>query len=265
MNILLNLYNFHEDWAREVLEDVFSPEMKVCLLPLSFHEDWIRNRKEWKIEYGPKGKCYLELVEPFEAYGILRKNISIVNYFTDTAQSAREKVEQADVLFFTGGFPDKMMARLYDLELVETIQHFQGIVMGSSAGAMIQFDTYHITPDRDYDQFQYHQGLGFLYDFEIEVHYEGSDVQNEAIERVMEERNLPVIAIGNEGGVLIDGDDCVPMGDVSFYGFDDPEEAGMEEGSDGWEQENWEQENLEQECCEDNWNEENEHWDENQE
>ncbi len=242
MNILLNLYNFHEDWAREVLDGVFHRDMTVCLLPLSFDRDWIHNKQEWKFEYGPKGKCRQELMEPFMAYGIPKRNIRVVNYFNDTPESAREKVESADVLFFPGGFPDQMMERLYQLELVDVIRGFDGIIMGASAGAMIQFDTYHITADQDYDEFQYHEGLGFLDHFEIEVHYEGTDVQNEAIERVMNERELPVLAIGNQGGVVVDGPDIIPMGDVTPYGFDGDDWDEMDEcfgSEEDWAEDGW--------------------------
>ena len=259
MNILLNLSNFHEDWAQEVMSQVLHPEMRVCLLPLSFHENWIRNKKEWRIEYGPKGKCYLELIEPYLAYGIPRQNIQIVNYFTDTPESAREKVLSADVLFFTGGFPDKMMGRLYDLDLVDTLRGYEGIVMGTSAGAMIQFDTYHITEDQDYDEFQYHDGLGYLDYFEIEVHYEGTDVQHAAIERVMEERGLPVIAIGNQGGVVVDGPDIIPMGDVEFYGFDEDENW---EESEGWDDDSQDWQEEEHWDGEEQWDNNGEDWNE---
>lgn len=260
MNILLNLYNFQEDWACDVLQDVLQPEMKVCLLPLSFHENWVRSKREWNIEFGPKSHNFLEFVEAYGAYGIPKEQIVSVNYFKDSPESARAKVESADVLFFTGGFPDKMMARLQELELVETIRNFQGIVMGASAGAMLQFDVYHITEDQDYDHFQYHEGLGFLSGFEVEVHYEGSDIQNSAIERVMEERGVPVLAVGNQGGVLIDGDEIVPMGDVTPYGFDDDE--NWEEDSEDWaeSQEEW-QEDWNEEGHE-NWDDNNQHWEE---
>lgn len=258
MNVLLNLYNFQEDWAYNILQYALEPDMKVCLLPLSFHEDWVRSKREWNIEYGPKSHNFLEFVEAYGAYGIPKEQIVSVNYFKDSQASARAKVENADVLFFTGGFPDKMMARLQEMELVETIQNFQGIVMGSSAGAMIQFDVYHISEDKDYDHFQYHEGLGLLHGFEVEVHYEGSDIQNAAIERVMEERGVPVLAVGNQGGVLIDDGEIVPMGDVTPYGFDDGDwgEEHWEEDSEQWndKQGEWQEEGNE------NWNNDDQCW-----
>ncbi len=55
--------------------------------------------------------------------------------------------------------------------------------IGSSAGAMIQIAKYHITPDEDYNTFTYNKGLNLIKDFDIEVHYEGTEVQNKYIKR----------------------------------------------------------------------------------
>lgn len=223
VNVLLNLYNFQEDWAYEALSQVLHPDQRVCLLPLSFHEDWVKNPQDWQREFGPESQHCYELVTAFGAYGIPEEQICSVNYFLDDPQSAREKVESADVLFFTGGFPDKMMLRLAELELLDVIRQHPGVIMGASAGALIQLDQYHLTPDADYDHFQIHQGLGLLEGFEIEVHYEGSDAQQESIDWVLSQRQVPLFAIGNQGGVLLGDGDCALLGDVVPFGFDEEE------------------------------------------
>ncbi|EPZ54469.1 peptidase S51 family protein [[Clostridium] sordellii ATCC 9714] len=64
-----------------------------------------------------------------------------------------------------------MMDRLKEFKIIEDIENYKGIVMGSSAGAMVQVAQYHITPDKDYDTFSYNEGLNMITDFDIEVHY----------------------------------------------------------------------------------------------
>lgn len=219
-NVLLNIYEFQESWAFEHLSKVLRPSQRVTLVPLSYRDDWVLNNAQWQAAYGPQGKYFLELAEPFAAYGIDADQINAVNYFTDTPETAAEKMKNADVLFFMGGLPDRMMERLDDMKLLPVLKEYDGIVMGASAGAMIQFGEYHITPDKDYDHFQYHQGLGYLNRFGFEAHYEGSDSQNDGIQRVLAERNRSVFAVGNHGGLLVKDGGIVCMGDVTLYGLE---------------------------------------------
>ena len=119
--------------------------------------------------------------------------------------SARKKLAWADVLFFTGGYPDWMLQRLYDFGIEQAVHDFDGVIMGTSAGALIQLEEYHLTPEDGYE-FQYQYGLGMLSGFDLEVHYEEDERHLEAIIRTIEEKGIPVIAMPNEGGLLIDGD-----------------------------------------------------------
>ena len=83
------------------------------------------------------------------------------------------------------------------------LQSFDGLVLGCSAGAMIQLQEYHITPDWDYPEFGYYNGLPWLNDFYIEVHYEETQLQKDCIQRVLRERGKPVYAIHHDKGALI--------------------------------------------------------------
>ena len=64
------------------------------------------------------------------------------------------------------------------------IKESNALIIGASAGALIQIDHYHITPDDDYPIYQYQRGLGLVNGFEVEVHYCHSQIQNQGIERV---------------------------------------------------------------------------------
>ena len=52
----------------------------------------------------------------------------------------------------TGGAPDLMMKRIKEKKLKKLIKNYKGIMIGYSAGAMIQLDSYHISPDEDYPE-----------------------------------------------------------------------------------------------------------------
>ena len=110
------------------------------------------------------------------------------------------------------------MERLYEFELVDILRNLDGIVLGCSAGAMIQLEEYHISPDRDYPSFGYYNGIGWLKDFYVEVHYEGADVQDESIHRVLADRQKPVYTTAfNRAAIAVDGGEMHLLGDVKRF------------------------------------------------
>ena len=57
-----------------------------------------------------------------------------------------------------------------------------------------------------------------LKDFYLEVHYEGSDAQNEAIQRVLKERRKTVYAmVTDRASIVIDGSKVRLLGDVNVF------------------------------------------------
>ena len=92
------------------------------------------------------------------------------------------------------------------------------IVMGYSAGAVIQLSEYHLSPDEDYPEFRYYNGLPYLNDFYLEVHYEGTDIQNAAIQRVIAERGKHVYATALGAGAIIAENGTIKLiGNVQTY------------------------------------------------
>ncbi len=205
INILLNLSNFDESWAYPSLARVITPGSHVLILPLSFHESWITDAFEWQEHYGRGSEEYEDIIRPFVSYGVKEKEIRWINYYEDDHESCLRKIRWADILFFTGGYPDWMLQRLYDLGIKEEVSRFEGTVIGTSAGALIQLEQYHLTPEEDYE-YQYQEGLGMLSGFDVDVHFEEDLKHVEALIRTLEDTGMPVIAMPNRGGVLIEGD-----------------------------------------------------------
>ena len=127
---------------------------------------------------------------------------------------AKKKIKEADILFLTGGLPDQYLRRLQEFDLVSLIQKFDSIIIGASAGAMIQLDHYHVTPDNDYPFYHYQTGLGLVKGFEIECHYAHSSIQNEGLQRVILEKHLPTYTIANDGGLLIQDNQRMTFGNA---------------------------------------------------
>ncbi|MDS1004485.1 Type 1 glutamine amidotransferase-like domain-containing protein [Clostridium sporogenes] len=217
INMLFSLYNFHESWARDIVIKYINSNDKVLIIPFSFG-DKISSNKDWQYSYNTEnGKCYESIVAPFVNYGIKEENINWINYFEDTKENAKVKIKNSNIIFFTGGLPDKMMSRLIEFDLIDIIENFTGIIIGSSAGAMVQIAEYHITPDEDYNAFTYNLGLNMINNFDIEVHYEGTKVQNKYIKKVLLEKKDKIYAITNNGGVVVDNEKITLLGDTQTF------------------------------------------------
>ncbi|URZ17138.1 Type 1 glutamine amidotransferase-like domain-containing protein [Clostridium felsineum] len=217
INILLSMYNFHEAWAKGEVEKYIKPKDKVVVIPFSFGPE-VGNIEDWNKEYNKKdGKHYKGFTAPFLYYGIKEENIELINYFVDSKNEAKRKIRNSNIVFFTGGLPDKMMLRLKEFDLIEELENFKGIIIGSSAGAMIQFYNYHITPDKDYRTFSYNRGLDLIRNFQIEVHYEKTEVQKSGIAKVLKEKTGTVYAISNKGGIIVYNNQVEILGDVEVF------------------------------------------------
>ena len=219
VNILLEGYDIDAPWLHDELKKYIKPTHSVAVVAFSFRDSQVKTKAEWELLYSKEqGKYYAGITGGFASYGIPEENITFVNYFADTKESAVRKIEKADIIYFPGGLPDRMMDRIIEFDLYDTLMKHDGIVMGFSAGAVIQLSEYHLSPDEDYAAFGYYRGLPYLKDFYLEVHYEGTDVQNDAIRRVLAERGKTVYATElGTGAILIHNGNIKLIGNVKTY------------------------------------------------
>lgn len=217
INILLDCPNMQDFY--EPLKECFQPTDRVTVIPFSFYDNDVTDAESFDSVYGKgRGRCYYETVDSFIPWGIPEENFTFVNYFTDTPERAAEKVKNADVIYFTGGLPDRMMDRICEFGLCDVLMQHRGVVVGYSAGAVIQMEEYHLSPDADYASFGYYRGLPYLNGFGIEVHYEHREEQKRSIARVLRERERPVYVTHTaKGGVLVKNGEIIPFGTVDLY------------------------------------------------
>lgn len=218
VSILLSDYNFHENWAKDTIKKYINHSNKVAVIPFAFSEKWISNNTEWQNAYNRNyGKYYREVVEPFLDYGIDEENIIWPNYFEDTDAEMKRIIENSNIIFLTGGLPDRAVERVIERGVLKYIDNCR-IFMGASAGALMQLNNYFISPDEDYSEFMYCQGLGLINkDFFIEVHYEDTNIQNNCIERALKEKTDTIYAIRDKGGIIVDGGNLLLLGDVVTF------------------------------------------------
>jgi hypothetical protein len=217
VNILMNNPRVDEPWCRKILSHYLRPRMKVLVVPFSFHEDYIPDEAAWHRHYDPGQTGYEEIVRPLEHLGIPRSHVAFVNFFTDTPRTMGEMLYQADVVDLVGGYPDRLMDRLWAFGAVSQLSAFPGVCMGFSAGAMAQLDYFHATPEEEGQQFYYYEGLERITDFDIEVHYTGSEIQQACISRTLSETGRKVIALEEQGGLILEGDRLIRMGRTHIF------------------------------------------------
>ncbi len=219
INILLEGFDIVEPWLYDELKNYIKPNHSVAVVAFSFRDNRVRSLSDWDALYGKESGKYRDgIVGGFTAYGIQEDNVTFINYFTDTKESAAQKIKTADIIYFLGGLPDKMMYRIKEFDLYDVLMQHKGIIMGYSAGAVIQLSEYHLSPNNDYPEFKYYKGLPYLSDFYMEVHYEGTAVQDESIQRVLAERGKTVYATAlRSGAILVDSGNIKLLGDVKAF------------------------------------------------
>lgn len=207
VNILLNSFRFGEPWCRPGLLQYLKPQMSVLVFPFAFRPEQIPSAQEWERLYSPiDGIFSMGLASVFEQYGIPLSQMEWVNYYQAHSEAVIEKLSRSHILYFCGGEPDLLYGRLEELRLIEPLKRFAGIVMGDSAGAVIQFDHYYRQP-----------GLGYLRDFGLEVHYTGEPGQRANIQAALSAHPRPVFAL-QPNGALVAADGYIHcLGDVTCF------------------------------------------------
>ena len=213
VHVLLNTSMIDEKWIYMNLKSYITKYERVCVLAFSFFDDTKNGNKQ----YAPgQGIWYRSNQDVFYKYGISEEQITWVNYFTDSIDEMKNKIINSSVLMLTGGAPDLMMKRIKEKKLKKLLKNYKGVMIGYSTGAMIQFDTYHISPDEDYSDFSYQNGLGCLSGFDVEVHFRKSKTQMESIQKVQADKEIPVYGIFENGGMIVENG-IICFGNVDIY------------------------------------------------
>lgn len=202
VNVLLSTSLLDEKWIRPWMKKLISRTDRVCIAALSYFDD-TKNEDDWNRQYAPgKGIYYPGNNDVFYAYGLKPEQIVWINPWTDSPLDMENKIRCSSILLLTGGVPDLYMKRIKKLKLKKVMQTYPGLVIGYSAGAMIQLADYHISKDPDYDHFSWQKGLGLLSGFDVEVHFNHNRDQMEGLEQALEEKHQPVYALCEDGALV---------------------------------------------------------------
>jgi peptidase E len=218
INILLSNYDLDKDWLITETSKYINKYTKIVVIPFSFSDDEIKDLADWEFLYNNiNGVHYFDIVNQFLSLGVKKENIKLLNYFTDEVKTMKDIINKSEVVFFTGGSAELSMKRILEKELLPEIKK-RNIIIGSSAGAMIQLKEYFGSPDDEYPEFKYFEGLGLINDnFSIEVHYCSTKSQDESIEKVLKKGAKTVYGISNSGALIYKDNQVTVFGDVTIF------------------------------------------------
>ena len=222
-SILLSQFNFDEEWIYEDVKQYITGKEKITVCPLAFSPAIIKDNGD-KTEFYSHGCWYYEeIAAPLRKFGYVGdKEFGIVwlNYFVHSREFFMQKIKESDILILPGGLPDFQMKRMKELDIIKVIRGNKSLVIGKSSGALTQTPYFYLSPDSDYPELQFGKGLGRINPgCYFEVHFDPENkVQMEALKTAQKEKYKKVIAMGDKGGVIVDGDNIREFGQVYVYG-----------------------------------------------
>ena len=139
-----------------------------------------------------------------------QEDISVINH-KDSIEFVLEKIKRADVVLMTGGDPNQI-AQHMPFEVWEALDDVE-IIVGISAGSMIQCATYYMHRDYEDDTVplikkdSYPIGMCYCFDI-IMVHYDANnEIQKKAIERHKGRKYGDLILLKDGQGLVYE--DCM--------------------------------------------------------
>lgn len=200
-------------FAMNEVKKYLKPNMKVAIIGFSFFGNL--TSKEYFDIYGPNNEYQDKLKNNFSDYGI--KELNWVYYYGQSLEESLKIINESDILYFPGGAPDLMFARIKERGLLDILKNFKGIVIGSSAGAMIQLETFHISKDNEYFKFSLNEGLGYIQNFFIEVHYRRKRVQKSSLRKMRRKFKKPIYTIPDNGMIIVNNKNVITLGEAKLF------------------------------------------------
>lgn len=125
-------------------------------------------------------------------------------------------IEKSDFVIIPGGRMETGIAKLREYNLDDVLRNYPGIIVGISAGALLLFPQYIVTPNWAYPMMEVCDGLGIVEkDWFIEVHYDENDTkQMESLNKIKSIVATDIYGIKNTGYIFINEDGALFYKDV---------------------------------------------------
>lgn len=204
-SVLLSDYEKGIELVKTNLQNMIKNTYKVVIISWTFPSeiDFRTFNEQW---FPKNGRRYNKYVGSLIELGIDEKNIYILNcYDKKNLTKFKDIIEESNILVITGGNPEMLYSKVVqETELLYTIKHYKGIIIGFSAGAELQLKRYFITAKNNYYKyFAFYDGFGILDDpFYMDVHSIKNRRYLDKLQKVANEKRKKVYAIFNDGAMI---------------------------------------------------------------
>lgn len=134
-----------------------------------------------------------------------------------------ENIFTYDAIYIGGGNTFKLLDFIYKNNLFEKIKKFSkegGVIYGGSAGAIILGNNINTVKEENDNKYLFEEGLNLFGNYSIRCHY-NPDTDITKIALFIKRSNLPVIALPESTGVIIEDGRAKVVGDEPLYLFKD--------------------------------------------
>lgn len=209
------------DVIKDDIKPLIKKNSKVLLLPWAFPVEI--NAERLENEFFKKGeKRYQRYIDSLAKIGIKEENIIIGNCYSDSKKDLQDVIKQVDILVLPGGNPEMFYSKVVqECEILYDIKHFEGIIIGESAGCELQLKRYFITAKNNfYKYFAFYDGFGVIDDpFYMDVHSINNKLYLNKLQSIANEKKKKVYAIFDDGALIYNRktEDIKLLGNVKTF------------------------------------------------
>ena len=204
------------DLVLERLKELIKSNCKVTIFPWSFPCE-LDSDKLLNDYFARNGKRYNKYVERLKKIGINESNITIADCYGMESEKIKKLINSSDVLLFTGGNPEMFFNKVvHKSECLYDIKHYKGIIVGESAGTLLQQERYFITAKNNYYKyFAFYDGFGVINDpFYIDVHSIRDSYYVKKLKNIANSTKKCVYQLFNDGVIIYNREN----NDIELYG-----------------------------------------------
>jgi len=204
-SVLLSEYEKGMQLVEGKLKEMIKGNEKAVIIAWAFPVEI--DKQLFEEEWFPKnGRRYNKYVGSLLNLGIKEENIIVLNcYDKENFQKFKQIIDDSDILVITGGNPEMLYSKVVqETEILYNIKHYNGIIIGFSAGTDLQLKRYFITAKNNYYKyFAFYDGFGVLDDpFYLDVHSINNKRYLGKLQKVSDEKKKNVYAIFDDGAMI---------------------------------------------------------------
>ena len=192
------------DKIKDDIKPLIKNNAKVVILPWTFPVEI--NSNLLKTDFFKKGSNrYNRYIDSLKKLGINEESIVIADCYSDSKEKLKDLINNADILILPGGNPEMFYGKVVqECEILYEIKYFKGIIIGESAGAVLQLKRYFITAKNNYYKyFAFYDGFGVINDpFYLDVHTINNQLYYNKLQTIANTYKKTVYGIFDDGALI---------------------------------------------------------------